>query len=68
MVDLQRRPGNPLGGSPQLSCKRDQDKIRNYMDRRATSPTLGPPPPFKQALSYVPSFFYRTDLSRKRKS
>ena len=46
-----------LGGSPHLSCKRDQDKIRNYMDRRVTpprrvtSPTWGPPPPCKQALS-----------------
>ena len=45
-----------LGGSPHLSCKRDQDKIRNYMDRRVTpprrvtSPTWGPPPPCKQAL------------------
>ena len=44
------------------------------MDRRVTaprtvtSPTLGPPPPCKQALSYVTSFFYRTDLSSKRKS
>ena len=27
-----------LGGSPHLSCKRDQDKIRNYMDRRVTPP------------------------------
>ena len=40
-----------LGGSPHLSCKRDQDKIGNYMDRRVTpprrvtSPTWGPPPP-----------------------
>ena len=32
-----------LGGSPHLSCKRDQDKVRNYMDRRVTSPTWGPP-------------------------
>ena len=44
-----------LGGSPHLSCKRDQNKI-NYMDRRVTppgwvtSPTWGPPPPCKQAL------------------
>ena len=22
-----------LGGSPHLSCKRDQNKVRNYMDR-----------------------------------
>ena len=40
-----------LGGSPHLSCKRDQNKIRNYMDRRVTSPTWGPPPPWKQALN-----------------
>ena len=44
-----------LGGSPHLSCKRDQNKI-NYMDRRVTppgrvtSPTWGPLPPCKQAL------------------
>ena len=40
-----------------LSCKRDQNKIRNYMDRRVTpvrpvtSPTRGPPPPCNQALN-----------------
>ena len=39
-----------LGGLPHLSCKRDQNKIRIYMDRRVTSPTWGPPPPCKQAL------------------
>ena len=39
-----------LGGSPHLSCKRDQIKMRDYMNRRVTpperitSPTLGPPP------------------------
>ena len=44
------------GGSPHLSCKRDQIKMRDYMDRwvtppkRVTSPTCGPPPPCKQAL------------------
>ena len=38
------------GGSPHLSCKRDQIKMRDYMDRRVTSPALGPPPPCKQAL------------------
>ena len=27
-----------LGRSPCLSCKHDQDKIRNYMDRRVTPP------------------------------
>ena len=36
-----------LGGSPHLSHKRDQDKIRNFMDRRVTSPAWGPPPPCK---------------------
>ena len=46
-----------FGGSPHLSCKRDQIKMRDYMDRRVTppkrvtSPTRGPPPPCKQALS-----------------
>ena len=42
-----------LGGSPHLSCKRDQNKIRNYRDGRVTSPTWGPPPPCKQALRLV---------------
>ena len=41
------------GGSPHLSCKRDQIKMRDYMDRRVTSPTWGAPPPRKQALSLV---------------
>ena len=46
-------------GSPHLSCKRDQIKIRDYMDRRVTppkrvtSPTWGPPPPCKQPLSFL---------------
>ena len=39
-----------LGGSPDLSCKWDQIKMRDFMDRRFTSPTWGPPPPSKQAL------------------
>ena len=45
------------GWSPHLSCKRDKIKMRDYMDRRVTppkqvtSPTWGPPPPCKQALS-----------------
>ena len=44
------------GGSPQLSCERDQIKMRDYMDRRVTppkrvtSPIWGPSPPCKQAL------------------
>ena len=43
------------GGSPHLSCKRDQIKMRDYMDKRftppkrVTSPTWGPPAPCKQA-------------------
>ena len=45
-----------LGELPHLSCKRDQDKMRDYMERRVTppwrvtSPTWDPPPPCKQAL------------------
>ena len=36
------------GESPHLSCKRDQIKVRDYMDRRVTPPTTwGPPPPCK---------------------
>ena len=44
------------GGSPHLSCKHDQIKMRDYMDRRVTPPkrvtslTWGPPPPCKQVL------------------
>ena len=44
------------GGLPHLSCKRDQIKVRDYMNRRVTppkrvtSPTWGLPPPYKQAL------------------
>ena len=33
-----------------LSCKRGLIKMRDYMDRRVTSPTWVPPPPCKQAL------------------
>ena len=40
------------GGSPHLSRKRDQVKMRDYVDRRVTSPTWGPPPPCKQALHF----------------
>ena len=45
-----------LGGSPHLSCKRDQIKMRDYIDRRVTPPkrvtsaTWGPPPSCKQVL------------------
>ena len=46
-----------LGGSPRLSCKRNQLKMRGYMERRVTpakrvtSLSWGPPPPCKQALN-----------------
>ena len=33
-----------------LSCKRDQIKMKYYMDRQVTSPTCCLPPPCKQAL------------------
>ena len=45
------------GKLPHLTCKRDHNKMRDYMDRRlnppkrVTSPTWGPPPPCKQALN-----------------
>ena len=42
-----------FGGSPHLSCKRDQIKMRDYMNRRVTSNTWGPPPSCKQALNVV---------------
>ena len=32
------RWGNMFCGSPHISCKRDQIKMRDYMDRRVTSP------------------------------
>ena len=38
------------GGSPHLSCKRNQIKMRNFMDRRVISPDWGSPTPCKQAL------------------
>ena len=47
------------GGSPHLSCKRDQIKMRDYIDRRVippkqvTLPTWGPPPPFKEVLRHL---------------
>ena len=38
-VTLPGRKG--LGGLPHLSCKRDQAKMRDYMERRVTPPTWG---------------------------
>ena len=39
------------GGLPHLTCKRDHIKLRGHRIRRVTSPTWGPPPSCKQALS-----------------
>ena len=56
-------------GSPHQPCKRDRDKIRDYMERwvtplrRVTSPTWGPPPPCKQAL--IKSFIYLRCVNSK---
>ena len=56
------------GGSPHPSFKRDQIKMRNYMDRRVTqpkrvsSPTWRPPPPCKQALSHQPPILLQLSL------
>ena len=36
-----------------LTGKRDHIKMRDYMDRRVTSPTWGPPPPCKQGLKWT---------------
>ena len=50
-------------GSPHLSCKRDQIKMRDYRERRATPPkwvtmpTWGLSPPCKQALKVSPAPF-----------
>ena len=47
------------GGLPHLTCKRDQIKMRDYMDRRVTPPkrvtlpTWGPSPQCKQAPVYI---------------
>ena len=43
---------------PHLTCKRDHIKIRDYLDRRVTSPTWDPPPPCKQALRPM----YRSEM------
>ena len=54
-----------FGGSPHLLCKRDQIKMRDYMDRRVsppkqvTSPIWGRPPPSKQALSFGRLWFIK---------
>ena len=56
------------GGSPHLSCKRDQIKMRDYMDRRVTPPkrvtssTWGPPLPCKQASSHASPLCHPCDF------
>ena len=64
-----------FGGSPHLSCKRDQIEMRDYMDRRVTppkrvsSPTWGPPPPCKQALNPTlnnPALQYFKNIKRHK--
>ena len=61
---LYGRGGPQIGevtrrGSPHLSCKRDQIKTRDYMDRRVTPPkrvtssSWGPPSPCKQAIKVM---------------
>ena len=56
-----------LPGVPHLTCKRDYIKMRDYMDRRVTSPTWGAPPPCKQALNLVlaKGRFVPSDFSTK---
>ena len=64
------------GGSPHLSCKRDQIKweMRDCMEKRVTppkrvtSPTWGPPSPCKQALIflYVLCSFWKHWRARER--
>ena len=41
------------GGSPHLSCKHDQIKVREYMDRQVTSRAWGPPPPGNRPLMHT---------------
>ena len=45
-------PAEKVSGSPHRSCKRDQIIMRDYVDRRVTSPTWGPSPSCKQALKF----------------
>ena len=57
------------GGPPHLSCKHNQIKMRDYIDRRVTPPTWGPPPPCKQALNCPKSnWFYEQNNGSARAS
>ena len=56
------------GGSPHLTCKRDQLKMRYYMNRWVTHlnglpnlPAPPPPPPCKQALISTERKEYQTE-------
>ena len=51
LSSVEDRATHPQG-SPHRSCKRDQIIMRDYMDRRVTSPTWGPSPSCKQALKF----------------
>ena len=59
------------GGSPHQSCKRDQLKTSDYIDRRVTppkrftSPSWGPPSPCKQALNLL--VYCRSRCRRRRR-
>ena len=49
--------------SPYLTCKRDQIKMRDHMDRRVTSPTWSPQPPCKQVLNVPHSSVDKRDFN-----
>ena len=51
------------GESPHLTCKRDQIKMRDYMDRRVTLPTWGPQSPCKQVLNALHSLINKRDFN-----
>ena len=52
-----------FGGLTHLSCKFDHIKMRDYMDRRVTSPIWGTPPPCKQALRQEFILFFLSYLN-----
>ena len=55
------------GGLPHLSCKRDQIKIGEYMDRRVTPPKRVTSPPCKQALKENLVTWYKLTFAFWRK-
>ena len=60
-----------LGGSPHLSCKRNQIKTIDYMERRftpakrVTLPTWGLSPPCKQGLSWAQTWMPTIEKTTK---